>query len=227
VIRRALCLAACGALLGGCVSTSQIDSYPADWPRAAAIGKGVCPRIAGRYRDAGTESGSHPHRVTQVHRFKNWWDGDTHLIANIYPSAPELSSLEYSASAVVIEQPDPDTLRIALADRDGLATMFAPKTFKRERGDFDCDERGLTLSSWGATRSTESRSAAGNAAVSSLALLTFSAGMSHISRSFRPAGDGSLVMEYRSSGGSWIMLFGVSGSSDGYVRWQPDREASP
>jgi hypothetical protein len=227
VIRRALCLAAAGTALGGCVSTTTVDSYPADWPQAAPAEKGVCPRIAGRYRDAGTQSGSHPYKVTQVHRYKNWWDNDTHLIANIYPAAPELSSLEYEAEAVVIEQPDPDTLRVSLPDRAGFALAFAPKTFKRSGGDFDCVDGALTISSWGATRSTEGRSAAGNAAVSSLALLTLSAGMAHISRSFRPLGDGSLAMEYRSSGGSWILLFGVSGSEHGYVRWQADREATP
>jgi len=195
-------------LLPGCVAVSRID-YPRDWAPTHKVEAGTCPRIAGIYKDPGTLRGQGTMNGTK-YRNPNAWNGDTYLLTNLVKTT--------DASAVFateIAQPDSDTLIIQTSS-DPTSQQWQ---LRRSRGDFDCNESGMTMSASGGFFAGSTKYAAADAMVTTIGVLLLSGGVVSHTRSFRPLDDGSLLMEVTQNG---FMAHGVVLGWDyrSFVRWE-------
>ena len=216
-MRRARDLALCAlaaACLGGCITTSQLQSEPQDWAAPAHPARlGDCPAIAGLYRNDAAE-GSAPGEHSK-YRWKNGWDGDTHLSSNIFHAARDMQMLD-AYRTVEIEQPDADTVQVRVPQGSS-----SPLTLKRSDGDFGCKHDRLTISSTGSAFTSANRSTTFNTLSTSLGALVLEGGVGSISRRFYRLADGSLAMEAEDRSAAWFLLFGAHEHRRLFVRWTP------
>jgi hypothetical protein len=211
-VRRSLPALAVALCLSACIPFSRTGPYPTGWPPLAAVEQGRCPTIAGKYFNHGIVSGEIS-CVERQTRSKAEWNCDPDLSEN-------LAHLR-GGDWVELRQPDNDTLLVIVPDNP------TPKVLKKSRGDFGCDKAGLTKSAAGSVYSEEGRSDLANAGVTFLGVMTLSAGITSSALTFRPAQDGSLVMEVEDSLAMYDVLFAVVGTVNGFVRWEPYRVPQP
>jgi hypothetical protein len=214
------------ALLGlastGCVRTSSV-AYPKDWSPSAAAEKAKCPNIAGRYVDAGeiADSSTPGHFKTgSRYIYRAEWRSDIMLSHNIANGG--------SGDWVELRQPDQDTLIMVSSD-----PTVAVKELHRSHGDFTCSARGLErqlhagILSRGDNSDQEHPVVAGfNGVEMAYGAMFGTGGMRTLTRSFRPAADGSLVMTVTQSETGLVFLIPYHEKSASFVRWQRS-ESSP
>jgi hypothetical protein len=206
------------AMHGGCITSSQLQSEPQDWAAPAhPAAVGDCPVIAGLYGNSAAE-GSAPGERSR-YRWKNSWDGDTHLISNIFHSARDMPFLDAYRN-VEIEQPDANTVRVRVP-----AGSSVPMTLKRGDGDFGCKGDRLTITSTGSVISAANRPTTLNTLSTSLGALVLEGGVGSISRSFYRLSDGSLAMEAEDRGAAWFLIIGAHEHRRLYVRWRAAKPA--
>jgi hypothetical protein len=205
------CLLLAASLLSGCFR-AYTTVYPPAWPQAKAIPAETCPDIAGRYLNAGIGS---PGWYSNMKHFctgfpEGWrrrpsWICDTSLGQDLVDDP-----LFRAARAIEIQQPDPATLLISIADDPSIQ----PRTLSLGHGDFKCDASGLTMSSVGSDYD------ALNTVVS---VLVLHFGIASSSRSFRPLGNGSLLMDVTNE---HVMTQEIVATGtikgQGFVRWDRD-----
>lgn len=210
-----VCVVACGALLGGCVTRRGEASYPEAWAPPAAVAATECPRLAGKYVNAGQMAPGTPQDLCAGgrHRFRGEWRCEATLSRNL----AELSAGEW----VELRQPDADTVVVISSD-----PAVDVRELHRSRGDFSCSAQGLERELHASTMSVgdDSPSTAGQAAFNgvgtSYGLLFGSGGVRTLTRSFRPAADGALVMSVTRSEAGAMLLIPFHFRSDTFVRWE-------
>jgi hypothetical protein len=198
----------------GCVRTSSM-AYPQDWAPSAAIEKAQCPQIAGRYVNAGEiANGTSPglFRTGSRHEYRAEWRSDSVLSHNIAAGG--------SGEWVELRQPDRDTLIVVLSDPTAEV-----RELHRSR-DFTCSVRGLDrrlhagLTSVGNNSDHESALLAGfNGVEMAYSAALGTGGMRTLTRSFKPASDGSLVMTVTQSETGLMLLIPFHERQETYVRW--------
>jgi hypothetical protein len=208
------------ALLGlastACMHTSSV-AYPKDWAPAAVVEKVECPQIAGRYVDAGEiAEGTNPAQFKTGSRniYRAEWRSDTMLSHNIAEGG--------SGAWVELRQPDQDTLIMVSSD-----PTVAVKELHLSHGDFSCSSHGLerqvhaALTSIGDNRDHASVAVTGfNGVEMAYSAFFGTAGMRTLTRSFKPAEDGSLLMTVSQSQTGLILLIPYHEKSESFVRWQ-------
>jgi hypothetical protein len=209
-----LLLALFAAASTGCVRTSSM-AYPQDWAPSAASEKAQCPQIAGRYVNAGEiANGTNPglFRTGSRHEYRAEWRSDSVLSHNIAEGG--------SGDWVELRQPDRDTLIVVLSDPTAQV-----RELHRSR-DFTCSVRGLDrrlhagLTSVGNNSDHESALLAGfNGVEMAYSAALGTGGMRTLTRSFKPASDGSLVMTVTQSETGLMLLIPFHERQETYVRW--------
>jgi hypothetical protein len=208
------------ALLGlastGCVRTSSV-AYPKDWSPSAAAEKTECPKIAGRYVDTGEiAEGSKPgqFKTGSRHQYRAEWRSDIMLSHNIANGG--------SGDWVELRQPDKDTL--IMVSSDPTAEV---RELHHSHGDFSCTTRGFErqlhagLTSLGDNSDHTPAALAGfNGLETAYAAALGTGGMRTLTRSFKPAADGSLVMTVTQSETGLVLLIPYHERSETFVRWQ-------
>jgi len=208
------------ALLGlastGCVRTSSV-AYPKDWSPSAAVAKAECPQIAGRYVDAGEiAGGSDPvqFKTGSRYRYRAEWRSDTMLSHNIADGG--------SGDWVELRQPNQDALIMVSSD-----PTVEVRELHRSHGDFFCSVRGVErqlhagLLSVGDNSDHTSAVLAGfNGMEMVYGAVLGSGGIRTLTRSFKPAADGSLVMTVTQSETGLMLLIPVHQRHATFVRWQ-------
>jgi hypothetical protein len=198
--------------LVGCAVTSE---YPADWPEKAAVESGQCPRLEGRYNNAGVAAQSCPSRRSYKWQYR--WDCNTALSTNILPPTLAQQFMFNGADMrwVELHQPDNDTLVI----QHDLGV--APVIFRRGDGDFSCGNGGLTISQSGSAIRTKDMGHGIAAFYTSFGVLTGTAWFATLSHSFYRLVDGSLLMEVSESAvGAYLYIPTMFGRQY-FVRWKP------
>jgi hypothetical protein len=194
-------------ILSGCFATNRTSPYPQDWPQANTIGSETCPVIAGQYLNAGTPSpglgASMGFLCSQAWRSSS--SCDYGLAGNLLVNDRAF----LSARAIEIQQPDSNTLSISVPD-DASAH---PRTLSRSHLDFHCDASGLLISSTGSIM---------NPASTALGLVALTGGVASSSRTFRPANDGSLIMDVTNESFFVHGFVGGTLKGQGFVRWDRD-----
>ena len=205
--------------LAGCFSSTRISQYPESWSPAAKVPANQCPHIAGQYVNRGATEGIESRFCSPKYPRKASWNCDAMLAGNLVKMrSVEWNELKQARSVewLEIRQPDADSLELDFPP----ATGMAPKTFKRSKGDFECDAGGLKFSMSGSVLSDEKTStAAGVASTTMAGLLILSGGVVSTERVFRPTQDGSLMMEVKESG-VVVYMVGMSSKSNAFVRWE-------
>jgi hypothetical protein len=201
------CFFLVAAALSGCFATTRTSPYPPDWPLAKTIGSETCPVIAGRYLNAGTPSqglgASMGFFCSQGRRSS--WSCDYALATNLLVNDPAFRL----AQAIEIQQPDSNTLSISVPDDASVQ----PRTLSRSHLDFHCDASGLTISSTGSVM---------NPLSSAVGLLALTGGVASSSRTFRPANDGSLIMDVTNESFFVHGFVGGTLKGQGFVLWNRD-----
>ena len=214
------------ALLGlgstGCVRTSSM-AYPKDWSPSAAIEKSECPKIAGRYVDAGEiAGGSNPadFKSGNRHRYRADWRSDSMLSHNIADGG--------SGEWVEVRQPDKDTLIMVSSD-----PTVEVRELHRSHGDFSCSAYGFERQLHAGLLSIGDNSAHASAVLAGFngmemayAAALGSGGIRTLTRSFKPAADGSLVMTVTQSETGLLLLMPVHQKHATFVRWQRSDSAA-
>jgi len=204
------------ALLG-CVSRPE---YPTDWPAQQSASGDICPRIEGRYRNAGTVGGGGfgpAASGASGDRSKFQWDRDIDLSSNLLGTRETEKDRGRASRWVDLAQPDENTLVVDFDDA-GPAIVL-----RQSDGDFRCNRGALVFSQYG--------SAIGHAgddppdyevagAVATGALLGIG-GVEGIRRQFKPLFDSSLLMEVTESWGGAIFFIPAYSRRAEYVRWLP------
>ena len=209
VARGSILLAA--ALLSGCFRAYS-TVYPSEWPQAKAVPAETCPDIAGRYLNAGIGS---PGWVSDMQHFctgypQGWgrrpsWICDRSLGQDLVDDP-----FFRAARAIEIRQPDSATLVISIPDDPSIQ----PRTLSLSHGDFKCDASGLTMSTAGSDM---------NAASTVLSVLVLHFGVASSSRSFRPLGNGSLLMDVTNEHFVTQEILGTGTiKGQGFMRWDRD-----
>ena len=186
-------LPACSALFH-----EEKAAYPLNWsPVQQTASTGACPRIEGVFIDGGE------YKAPGSGRPCDYGEGECQslLFALLYDYKPVRKRSVYAfftANAnleVRIEQPSEDEIKIAGYGEE--------RTLKKAAGDFTCDKDGLRL-----------------AEKTSSTLLLLLDNVSHESRIFNVAQDGSLVMksEWHNAGNYTIFPFSVR--AEGWVTWK-------
>jgi hypothetical protein len=201
-------------LMSGCVRNT-ITSYPADWSARTAVSKKECPHIAGRYQDTGEIASGTPSSSCRAGRtrLRGEWRCETSLSRNV----AEIGS----GGWVELRQPDANTLMIVSSD-----PAVDVKVMHRSEGDFTCSARGLER------RLHASLMSAGSNAPSSVPLAAFngmgtlinmasagSAGVRTLTRTFRTASDGALIMDVSESESGLVVLIPAHLKDETFVRW--------
>jgi hypothetical protein len=204
----------CAVASTGCVRTSSM-AYPQDWAPSAAIEKTQCPQIAGRYVNAGEiANGTNPglFRSGSRYEYRAEWRSDSALSHNIAEGG--------SGDWVELRQPDRDTLIVVLSDPTSEV-----RELHRSR-DFTCSARGLDrrlhagLTSVGKNSDRESALLAGfNGVEMAYSAALGTGGMRTLTRSFKLASDGSLVMTVSQSETGLMLLIPFHARQETYVRW--------
>lgn len=186
------------ALLASCVTTGGIATYPAHWAPVQTIqSKGFCPNIAGVYHDQGEYVSAATGRPCD--RYSADCESLIYaLLHDAYMSAKGSGIDRRPVDIVTIRQPSPGVLDIG-STPDGETGELSIT-----RGDFTCDENGLRL---------KERSAS--------LLLGVGNFVSHETRIFNVAVDGSLIMKsaYRTRGHATVIFADNTGTA--WVRWTP------
>jgi len=213
---------AAGVLLGGCARDATAR-YPEQWSRPTAAAGNACPRLAGRYHDAGELAAGTPCDGTR-HQFRGQYRCDTSLARN-------LGDID-AGDWVELRQPDADTLVIVSSDPTAEV-----REWHRSRGDFSCGEHGLERTLHASLMSVGDNSASSpaplaafNGAGTLFDLATSgSAGVRTLTRTFSATADGSLIMDVSSSQAGLMVLIPFHIRDEGYVRWsraEPSPEAA-
>jgi hypothetical protein len=206
-----VCLLLAALLLSGCFR-AYTTVYPPEWPQAKALPAETCPDIAGRYLNAGIGS---PGWDSNMKYFctgypQGWgrrpsWVCDTSLWQDLVDD-PSLRS----ARAIEIQQPDSATLLISSPDDPSIQ----PRTLSLGHGDFKCDASGFTMSRAGSDM---------DAVPTVVSVLVLHFGIASSSRSFRPLGNGSLLMNVTNEHfvTQEIIATGTI-KGQGFMRWDRD-----
>jgi hypothetical protein len=201
---RLLAIAAIGSLLcAGCAT--QDYPYPPDWSAPVGAPVAHCPRIAGRYSDSGDLAARcfRPNRAWEY-----TWDCDSSLTANLL-SRPEA----VSAVSVDIEQPNDNTIVVALGSEDQRIALT------QEAGDFSCDSEGIAISHAGNAIRARGASQWAVGVVSTVGALAGMGGVEKLSRHFRATEDGSLEMKVNDTFWGAFLLVPAYSSRTNYVLW--------
>ena len=204
-----------GLFCSGCVSRVSKATYPDSWSRAEAVPAAQCPRLAGRYTNAGEAAAG-----TNVGSFcggrdhyRGTWCGETALSQNIAESA--------SGEWIELRQPDEDTLVVVSSD-----PTVAVQELHQKKGDFSCSSKGLErqMHVSSVSRGENSKSSIGqdtfNAVVGAgVALMYGGGGVRTLTRRFSLAADGSLVMAVSQSEGGAMLLIPYHFHDETFVRW--------
>jgi hypothetical protein len=115
-----------------------------------------------------------------------------------------------AARAIEIRQPDAATLLISIPDDPSIQ----PRTLSVGHGDLKCDASGFTISSVGSDM---------NSAGTAVSVLVLHFGVASSSRSFRPLGNGSLLMEVTNEHfmTQEVIATGTI-KGHGFIRWDRD-----
>lgn len=218
--RLVLLLYAVGLLCSACANRTSMTIYPDTWPRTAAIAGAECPRLVGRYTNAGevapgTKAFSCMGRHSRNGSYRGEWCGDTSLSQNISDLA--------SGDWVELLQPDKDTLVVISS-----TPTVAVREMHHKQGDFECSVAGLERQ-----LHTSAASHGNNSDNGSVALGTINAtstvygaalgtgGVRTLTRRFKMASDGSLVMAVSQSEGGVLLLIPYHEHYETFVRWAP------
>jgi hypothetical protein len=209
-------IALVGLASSGCVRTSSV-AYPKDWAPSSAAEKAGCPMIAGRYVDAGEiAEGTEPghFKAGTRFRYRAEWRSDIMLSHNIANGG--------SGDWVELRQPNKDTLIMVSSD-----PTVQVRELHRSHGDFACSARGFErtlhagLTSVGDNSDHEPAALGGfNGVEMAYAAFLGTGGMRTLTRSFKPAADGSLVMTVTQSATGLMLLIPYHEKNESYVRWQ-------
>jgi len=207
-------------LIGGCVRNT-IASYPDQWPPQVVVSQAQCPRLAGRYHNAGEMApGTRVSCGSNRFLMRAEWRCDTSLSRDL----AEVESNEW----VELRQPDADTLVIVSSD-----PVVDVKELHRSRGDFTCSARGLqrtlhaSILSMGTNAPTSVPLAAFNGLNTLGGIATqASGGVRTLKRSFKTTADGSLIMDVSVSETGLFFLIPAHLKDETFVRWVRE-ESSP
>ena len=212
-----LLLCCAGLLCSGCISRASKATYPENWSPVSAVPGVACPRLAGRYTNAGElASGTKDFSCGRHGPHRGQWCGESALSQNIGNLA--------SGDWVELRQPNEDTLVVVSSD-----PAVAVKELHHKKGDFSCTGQGLERNLHASAMGLGS-----NADETSIALDTFSAmatavnavtagagGVRTLTRRFGLAADGSLVMTVSQSEGGTMLLIPYHLRDETFARWTP------
>jgi len=215
-----LLLCGVGLLCGACVNRMSKAPYPDTWSRATAIPEAACPRLVGRYTNAGevapgTNEFSCMGRHSKYGPYRGEWCGETALSQNIGDVA--------SGDWVELRQPDKDTLVVISSD-----PTVAVRELHYRRGDFTCSGEGLERQLHTSAASHGNNSDKGSVALDTINVTSTaygaalaSVGVRTLTRRFSMASDGSLVMAVSQSEGGVLLLIPYHEHYETFVRWAP------
>ena len=205
---------ALAVLMGGCVRQTAL-TYPEGWSQPLSS-RGECPHLAGRYVNAGELASGTAPALCSVGRYRRRgeWHCDTSLSRN-------LADIE-SGGWMQVRQPDDDTLVIVSSN-----PTVDVKTLHRSAGDFSCSagalERRLhaSLMSLGTDAAHSSVPLAGyNGLGTAYGAALGTGGVRTLTRRFRTAADGALIMEVSRSESGLTLLIPFHFQDETFVRWR-------
>jgi hypothetical protein len=201
-------------LIGGCVSNSSA-TYPDTWSARTAVSKSECPHLAGRYHDTGETALASRAQFCGGGRLRGEWHCEASLLTNIADDDP--------AEWVELRQPNADTLIVVSSD-----PTIEVKELHQSRGDFTCTAKGLerhlhaSLMSEGNNGPSSAPAAIFNGVSTAFNLVSAgSAGVRSLTRTFKTAADGSLILDVSESQSGLMVLIPMHTSEESYVRWLP------
>lgn len=182
-------------------------NYPSEWGTVVPDRLGACPLIAGTYFNKGelaieTGMGCANDAISEDHNCS------LRLSANL--------NSNMTAPAIRLTQPDGDTLEMIEVLED---QRVANKLVLRRGKDFQCDKESLYWS--------DTQSSLGGAGMTAVGILFLTGGAERQSRAFFRTVDGDLVMTVRVRKALYHIIFGISGSTTGYVRWHSVTPKAP
>jgi hypothetical protein len=210
-----LLLYSAGLLCTGCISRKA--TYPDSWSRANPVPAAECPKLAGRYANAGEVAAGTPlFSCASRSRFRGEWCGETSLSRNV----GDLASTDW----VELRQPNKDTLVVVSSD-----PTVPVKELHQKKGDFRCSDKGLerqlhtsALSFGDNSNETSAGQDVGNAIGAAFGAATQgSGGVRTLTRRFSVADDGSLVMAVSQSEGGLLFLIPYHEHYETFVHWAP------
>jgi len=213
-----LLLCGLGLLCSGCISRVSKATYPDRWAAAEVVSATRCPRLAGRYENAGelAASGEKGSWCGRHGPYRGQWCGESTLSQNIGNFA--------SGDWVELRQPDEDTLIVVSSD-----PTIEVKELHQKKGDFSCNGKGLErsvhASAMGIGRNMDETSVALDTlsvmATAVNAVTAGAGGIRTLTRRFTLAADGSLVMTVSQSEGGTMLLIPYHLHEENFVRWTP------
>ena len=203
-------------LCSGCINRTSKATYPEGWSPANAVPDTACPRLAGRYANAGEVApGAKEFSCGRHGPYRGEWCGETALSQNIGNLA--------SGDWVELRQPDADTLIIVSSD-----PTVAVKELHHKKGDFSCSDKGLERQLHASAMSrgdNADKTSVGedtlNATTTMFNVLMASGGVRTLTRRFSLAADGSLVMTVSQSEAGALLLIPYHLHDETFVRWAP------
>ena len=205
-----------GALI---LLSSCATEYPAGWSRVASIPvAGACPRLAGLYDDAGTQSGN------PGDYFPGACDAGWHCSLGTYLFYTNLPRIERVLTRKIFPGRSPTEIEIIQADGvlEAVAWHGTGSTrqklqavrFTKEQGEFTCTADGLTLK----RLSGGSGFAGSGGGVG---------GVEREDRTLNRGEDGHLVLKVERGAWGIVLFVPAAAFSTSWYRWQPAPASSP
>ena len=202
------------ALLSSCAT-----EYPAGWSRVApAPGDGACPRLAGLYDDAGTQSGN------PGDYFPGACDAGWHCslgTSMFYTNLPRIERVltrkifpERSPTEIEIIQADGVLEAVAWHGTGSTRQKLQAVRFTKEQGEFTCTADGLNLK-----RLSGGSGFAGHGGGVG--------GVEREDRTLNRGEDGHLVLKIERAAWGIVFFVPAAAFSTSWYRWQPAPANSP
>jgi len=181
----------------GCIPLLNNPDPPAEWRAATTKRIGQCPEITGTYLNEGVLHIEAGIPCSPTRRLEGAWSCDLSLAPNL--------GVELPARAVVVEQPDSESINVKLFDELGV---LSNAQVLHHGKDYQCDEQSVQFSSSGS-------------------LVMLIAAIVHSTRAFARDQSGGLVMSVHENVTGNLVFFGIVRSSTSYVRWAPVTATQP
>lgn len=204
------------ALLSSCAT-----EYPAGWSRLESIpAAGACPRLAGLYDDAGTQSGN-PGDLAPGSCDAGWHCSlGTYLFYSTVPRTETVLTRwifpKRAPTHVELIQTSEVLEAVAWHGTGSTRQKLQTVRFTKEKGEFTCTAEGVRL-----------KRGSGGFAIGSGGSGAGIAAYEHEDRTLNRGEDGHLVLKVERAAFGVILIVPAMAINDSWYRWKPALASSP